>query len=940
MKRFFLSVVALLCAATSVMAQLNPMDPMPLDPDVRIGKLPSGMTYYIRHNQKPKGQADFYILSHVGAIQESDDQQGLAHFLEHMAFNGTKNLPGKTMIEYLETIGVQFGRNLNASTSWDVTKYLMTDVPVAREGVIDTALLILHDWSSFIDPQPKEIDSERGVIKEELRTRDGAGWRSSMEMIKAVGRGTKYEHRNIIGYLDFLESFPYDALMSFYHDWYRPDYQTVVVVGDIDVDDIESKIVALMSDLPTAPEGAPQKEVIVVPDNDEPIVSIYTDPEMSSSSFSYFFKHPAMPKEQNGLVVSEIMSIVKSFISTMQNERLQDIAMKPDAPFTSAGMDVGSIGIIPTLESAMFFVGTEDGKILEGFEAVTAEIEKVRRYGFNVGEFERAQANLMQSCEQQYNNSKDLPNGAYVHRYLSNFTDGTPIPDAKSEWQIDSMLISSLTVNEINAVVAQYFTPNNQVVSVKAPEKAGLVNPTEQQILDIIASAPTMEVEAYEDNVVKVPLIDPAAKLKGSAVKKSDENDALGTTEWTLKNGVQVVVKPSTLKADEVLLNVYSRGGSSVLSNENYFAGQFLGQILGSSGVSQFSANELQKQLTGKSANLNLWVSDYTNGANGSSSVKDIETMLQLLYLNFTSPRFNEDDFNTMMRQYRSYAENMKNDPNNIFSDHMISTVYGNNPRCKNLSIEMLDGIKFENLPSIFNSLYSNAKSFRFTIVGNVDLETLKPLVEKYIGSLPVEKKSLDFVDDKIRVADGHVVEDFKVEMQQPKVTAFFQMTDKMDYTLKNSVVARYLTMALDNRYLTAVREEKGGTYGVGVRVSLDRLPVETYTLLVKFDTNAEQADELCEIVLAELELMAQNGPDAEQMTKSREYLLKEAQNMFETNNGWTSAINSYYNVGFDYVDDYSKIIESVTVDDIKAMMRHILDDDNQIKVIMRPETK
>ncbi|MDE7129782.1 MAG: insulinase family protein, partial [Alistipes sp.] len=417
------------------------------------GKLDNGMTYYIRHNEKPKGQASFYILHDVGAIQENDDQQGLAHFLEHMAFNGTKNLPGKTMINYLEKIGVMFGYNLNAGTSWDYTEYMVKDVPV-REGTVDTALMILHDWSYFIALEPSEIDSERGVIMEELRTRDGAGWRSTIAMLKALYKDTRYAERNLIGYLDGLKSFDHSALESFYHTWYRPDYQSIYIIGDIDVDEIEAKIKTLMADIPAASADAPQKEVIIVPDNEEPIISIFADPEMQTSSVRMFAKRQALPKEINNTMQRSIIDLVLNFAMTMEDARLEEIRMKPDAPFISAGMGEGQVFVNPTLESTMFVAQTEDGKLADGFRAIYTEMERMRRHGFTQGEFERAKDNIMRAAERQYNNRNDVDNNAYADRYIDAHRNNYAMPDAETEWQIDSMLISSITVEAVNEAYA------------------------------------------------------------------------------------------------------------------------------------------------------------------------------------------------------------------------------------------------------------------------------------------------------------------------------------------------------------------------------------------------------------------------------------------------------------------------------------------------------
>ncbi len=938
MRKLILSVAALLIAATSVMAQLNPMEPIAADKDVRMGTLPSGLRYYIRHNEKPKGQADFYIRTDVGAIQEEDNQQGLAHFLEHMAFNGTKNLPGKTLIEYLESVGVQFGTNLNANTGWDQTNYLIKDVPVAREGVIDTALLILHDWSSYITPQPAEIDNERGVIKEELRTRDNADWRSTLAMLGALGKDTRYAERNIIGYLDYLESFEYSALTDFYESWYRPHNQAIVIVGDIDVDQVENKILGLMKDLPSKAENAPEKAVIKAIENKEPIISIFTDPELHSTSLNLFIKHEAMPKEQNNLVVSELFGIMKSYAGQMQNERFTEIAMKPNAPFTGAYLHIGSIGIMPTLESMMFGITTQEGKLEEGFEALYSEIEKTRRYGFTIGEFERAQANLLQSIEQQYNNRNDMPNGFYVDRYLNNFSENSPMPDAETEYQLDKMLIEALTVADINAFVQQFITAENQVITANSPEKEGLEIPTEGDFTSIIAKVSAMELTPYEDNVVKVPLIDPAQQLKGSKVKKTKTNEDYALTEWTLKNGVQVIVRPSKLKADEVMLDAKAYGGLALLGDEDYHTGMFLADIASTSGVSTFSSVELQKQLSGKNASASVWANDYNNGVSASSSVKDIETMLQLVYLNFTAPRFNIDDFNTLKTQYYDYAKNARTSPDFLFSEFATKSIYGDNFRKQALSTEMLDDINFERLPAVYNTLFSNAESFRFVITGNVDLETLKPLVEKYIGSLPTEGKKIKFTDDDVRPIQGNVAKEFKTVMSQPKVTVMYYLNGDAKYTLKSEYVARYLSMALDNVYLTSIREEKGGTYGVHVSTGINALPEESYAMQIYFDTNEKQADELCEIVEAELKKMAESGPSEEQMSKSRKYLLKEIENNKEKNSAWSGYISTLYTYGIDKPHDAKGVIESITSEDVKAMLQEILDNNNMIKLMMRPE--
>lgn len=941
MRKLFFAFVALMIGVTSICAQ-DPMAPLPMDPAVRVGKLDNGLTYYIRHNEKPKGQASFYIYHDVGAVQEEDDQQGLAHFLEHMAFNGTKNLPGKQMIEYLETIGVQFGYNLNAFTSWDCTEYMIKDCPTAREGVVDTALLVLHDWSQFIALQPEEIDSERGVIKEELRTRDGAGLRAQNDMLRNLFKGSIYEHRNLIGYLEGLESFDHTALENFYHKWYRPEYQAIVIVGDVDVDQIEAKIKTLMADIPASPADAAQKEVIMVPATEEPIISIFSDPELTQSSVMMFARRDALPKELKGTIVGYSTDLIYSFVMQMMSERFDEIAQKADAPILGGGMSEGGIGICPTMESTMFNATAHEGRIIDAFRTIYTEMERMRRYGFTAGEFERAQQEILRAAERQYTNRNDVHNDSYAQRYLDNYAEGTTMMDAETEWQLDQMLINSLTVDQINEAYSQLVQPDkNLVILARSPKKEGLVIPTEEEIKAVIAEVSAAEIEPYADNTVKKPLIDPAVKLKGSAVKATAENESLGFTEWTLKNGIKVVVRPSTLKADEVFVCADAKGGCSMLTDEEYYQGAFLGMVMGQSGISEFSANELNKQLSGKSAYASVGVDSYEHSVNAGGSPKDIETILQLVYLNFTAPRFDETDLQNMKKMYVPYFKNMESDPNYIVGKEFQKTIYGDHVRRQITSAEQIDAINIPVLQAIHSKLYGYADDFRFTIVGNVDLNTLKPLVEKYIGSLPTSKKvEYAVVDDGVRFAQGQVTNDFKTTMQQPKVSVRLVYSGAMEDNAKNRLIVDLLSRALDSRYMISIREEKGGTYGVSVQGGIDEYPVENYMMAIVFDTNEQLADELIEICDKEIKKIAEEGPLADDIAKSKEFLQKNYANVLENNGGWMSAITRWYEEGYNYKDEYLGILSSVTNDDVKAFAQKMLEDGNRTLVVMRPEAQ
>ena len=936
-----MSALAALVAFAAVAQMSNrPAYPvLPQDEAVRTGQLENGMKYFIRHNDKQKGLADFYIIHDVGAIQEEDNQQGLAHFLEHMAFNGTKNLPGKMLIEYLEKIGVKFGANLNAGTSWDYTQYLIKDVPVSRQGVIDTAMLILHDWSHFITLDHSEIDKERGVIKEELRTRDGASWRSTINLLKTLFKGTKYEHRNLIGHLDGLQNFSYDDIKSFYHKWYRPDYQAVVVVGDIDVDKIEAQVKSLMADIPAPAADAATKEVITVPNNQEPIVSIFEDPEMVESDIALYIKRAAMPKEMRNTIVAEQVSLINIIGSTMANARLAEIAAKPDAPFTSAYISNGGVGICPTLDALTLGVNTKDGGLKAGFAAALTELERIRRHGFTEGEFERAKAQVLRREEQAYNNRNDRMNGQYVQRYLSAFRRGTAFPSAEIEWKTDSVIISQMPLEAVNQVYAKYVTDHNNVIIANAPKKDGVVNPTEADVLEVLKTVKASEIAPYKDNTVKVPLIDNVAALKGSKVKKVAQNATLGTTEWTLKNGIKVVVKPTTFKADEVNIRMVAQSGVSNLSDEDYYTGKYLSMAMSQMGVGKFSSTELRKQLSGKSASTAVSPDDYTTTIIGGGSPKDLETIMQLLYLRFTAPRFNEDDFKATMSQYISYVENLKSNPDYKSSSEQLKTLYKNNYRRQQISTEVLNAIKYERLEPIYRALTANAADYTVYVVGNVNLETLQPMVEKYIGSLPTSKKITKRVDDGVHYATGEVVNDFTHPMQQPKVTVCRIYTGDIEYNLENSVTMNFLQDILRSRYTISIREEKGGTYGVGVGGSLDPLYNPSYQLVVQFDTNEAMADELSEIVVAELKEIAANGPKSEDLEKVREYMVKEWNNRLVQNGAWMNYIYQFYTYGeaVNRVANYENIVKSMTAEKVAALAAKVLADGNMTYVVMRP---
>lgn len=913
------------------MAAQGGMPTIPNDPDVRIGRLDNGLTYYIRHNPKPAGIAEFFIYHDVGAIQEEDSQIGLAHFLEHMAFNGTKNLPGKQLINWTESIGVKFGANLNAGTGVETTTYMLQQVPIARESVVDSMLMILHDWSYFITLDPKEIDNERGVIIEELRQGNTGSRRVMERTMPVIYNGNRYGYRNVIGTEQHLRNFSHQEIVDFYHRWYRPDLQAIVIVGDFDVDKMEQKVRTVMADIPKAANPEP-KAVLPVADNTEPMIAIETDPELTSSGLNIYIKRPAVPKEYNNTLPIYMLNGMLSAAATITSIRLSEIADKPGAPFLRARF--GSTQVNNYTDALFGSVSARNGEIAPAFEALYTEIEKVRRYGFTPSEFERVKTNLLSSAEQQYKARNDRRSGDFVQGYISHFSDNYPIPSAEQEWQLDQQVIENMTLEQVNALMKKLITPTNQVVIATGPQKEGVTMPTKQQLLDIIARVHAADLQPYLDNTVIEPLI--STDIKPGKVLKT-ESGMFGSTIWTLSNGVRVVLKPTDLRADQVTMSASALGGLSGLNDADYLTASAMGNLVGMSGVGKFSRIDLGKMLTGKVASAGPSLDKFSTGMGGSSSKKDIETMLQLTYLYFTQPRWSKDDFDRMVDNTRTSLTNSMSTPNYILSTNIYKTMYGNNPRQMPMTLEKLDKIDFSRMAPIYSKLYENAGRFTFTFVGDFDMETLKPMVEKYIGSLPVTKDKMAIVDDGVRMVKGEVENRFSTAMEAPMTTVLYVYSGEMAYNQENRMTLGFLQSLLSTRYLESIREEKGGSYGVSVQASLDRRPVELYALQIYFSTDPNMVNELLDIVEDEIRTIAENGPNAADMAKHMEYLKKVRPEQLKENGTWMNYLMNYYLENEDLYTNYEKTLNSIDAKKIQTMAAKILKDGNRVAIIMDP---
>lgn len=935
MKKFTTLLLAFLITGLTGYAQMaNPQEPLQNDPAVRMGKLDNGLTYYIRHNAKPENRAEFYLFTNVGAIQENEHQDGLAHFLEHMALNGTKNLPGKMMINYLESIGCSFGANINASTGVEQTMYMLNNVPMLREGVLDTCLLILHDYSHFVSNLPEEIDLERGVIIEELRTRRDAQWRMFEATLPYLYKGSKYAECNLIGTIEGISTFDYQHLIDFYETWYRPDHQAVIIVGDIDVDQVYNKLEVLFQDVPK-PDTPSPKKLIPIPENDDPIIGIITDPEAQNTSITFVIKSDPVPNEMRPLGMIYMVDMFKDFVSRMMNDRLREISSQPDAPFLQAAMAVGNLTY--SSDFTLFTVASKDGESASAFKALLVEIEKMRRYGFTEPELERVKTDFLRRLERAAENAGDRMNAEFIYPIINHFAYNEPILDPAYELQVAQGYMPFIQLEQLNQIAEQIITEENRVVLVNSPEREGIVLPTEEELIELMDSVEEMELEAYEEEDLDMPLVDISAIVPGTIVK--EEKGAFETTVWHLSNGIRVVVKPTDYKKDEVLFSLRNDGGQSTLPEELLPSteGNIFSLWSQSSGVGPFKATELKRKLTGKIASVGSNIQNYNYGINGTGSPQDLETLLELVYAQIVTPRFEESEFEAPMAQLRALVPNLEQTPNYKLQRELIKTLFDNNPRSLLVSSDLLEKVSVKNLEKAYRHLFSNMNGSLITIVGNVDLETLKPLVELYLASLPSAPEAHTWKNDGNRIQKGLVENHFNIEMETPKTSIVNVYSADIENTLENTVYIEAVQSVLNMAYIQSLREDEGGTYGASVQQMMTDRPQEYAALIIALDTDPEKYERMRHVMDEDIKNILEQGPSEEYVSKTRENFLKKREEELIKNSFWRQVVVTYYQEGRDIFTDYETIVKGITTSNLRDFFQKFLDQGNFIDISMSP---
>lgn len=931
MKRLFLTLAVAIVALISF-GQTE----LPVDPSIRIGKLENGLTYYIRHNDKPAQRAEFYLATNVGAFQEEDDQDGLAHFLEHMCFNGTKNFPGKTLLEYLQSIGAEFGRNINASTGFEQTQYMLNNIPITREGIIDSCLLVLHDYSHYVTCDPKEIDAERGVILEERRSRRDANWRMFERALPYYFGDTKMARRTLIGGEEQLKTFKPESLVNFYRKWYNPDMQAVVVVGDFDVDMMEQKIISTFSSIP-APETPTVKPVIPIPGNEEPVVAVLTDPEATSSSIEIMWRmNPIVPKEMAATDAAFVTNMLLEIISSVFSERMETITASASAPFLSGG--VGLSPIVEGTDAVMAQVSFKDGEYFTALEAFYTEIERLKRYGITESELERAKLDLISSAERGVEAAPSRKNPAFIYPILNHFFHNSYLIDPETELMLVQQICNNLPSMVFQQLISELIKDVNMCILYNAPEREGLVHPAEADLLAVIEKVKASEISAPVEEGANEPLLD-ADAIKPGKIKK-EKAGVYGSTEWTLKNGVKVVYLPTTHKNDEVRIELVMKGGRSLIETEELasFEDNIWALYAQNRGLSKFSGVQLKKMLTGKSVSCSLNIDKTRHGIEIVSMPKDLETAMQLLYLNITDQRYDNDEYQIGINQIKAILPNLAKLPQLKLQKLIVETVYNNNERMFTINEEIIDRADIKVVENVGKRLFSNVAGATVYVVGNVDAETLKPLVEKYIASLPGGKKGSKWIDRNEDFAAGEIIKDAAIEMETPKSTVLQVYSAYQPYSIENAALLDIAKLYLDMVYVETLRESEGGTYGASVATSTGREPKEVAMIQVAFETNPESAEKLSDLAIEGMQKLIAEGIPADKFDMITKNIKKNIPQDRITNGYWISILQKAAEFGDRYDEEYENAVNEATPEAVVAAVKRLVDAGNFIQITLSPE--
>lgn len=920
-------------AASAKPSASSPASPLPLDPKVRVGTLPNGLRYYIRQNKKPEKRAELRLVVNAGSILETDDQLGLAHFVEHTAFNGTTHFAKNDLVKYLQSIGVRFGADLNAETGFDETVYILP-IPTDTARIIDQAFTILDDWAHGQVFDSTEVVNERGVVREEWRLGKGAGDRMLHEWLPIALRGSKYAERLPIGNEQSIMTATPSRLRSFYKTWYRPDLQAVIAVGDFDPAQIEAEIKKHFASIPKA-VNAPKRTLATVPPNKEPLIAIASDKEATGSDIDLMFK---LPVEKTRTVGDYRRDLTERLYLAMLNNRLEEIAQKPDAPFLGADASKGSF-VGRTTDAFTLSANVKDGGIERGLEALLTEAKRVDEFGFLQSELDRAKENMLRGYERAYAERDKTQSSAFVQEYIANYLTGEPSPGIEYEYKLAQRLVPTVTLSDVNKLASGWITDSNRVIIAQSPQKEGVKIPTRAELLAVFDRAAHEKVTAYTETVSGEALVE--HEPQSGKIVSSRTIPNVGVAVWTLSNGARVLVKPTDFKADEVLFGATSPGGTSLAPDAGYMSAALSSQIASLSGLGKFSLVDLGKKLAGKVASVAPSITSTSEGLNGRASPKDLETLFQLVYLSFTAPRLDTAAYQAFKNQVAPFLANRSSDPDQVFSDTVGWTMSQHNFRSRPITAATFAEVNPDSALAFYRNRFADASDFTFAIVGTVDTVALKPLVERYLASLPSTHRTETFRDNGGSPPTG-IVDKVVHKGVEPKANTVIEFTGACTYAPQTRFALRALAELFQIKLDETLREQLGGAYSPSFGGSCGRTPRQEYSLVVQFNSAPDNVEKLSKSVFALIDSLKTNGPSAADVAKVKEQLTREREVEVKQNGYWLVNLLGRDQAGEDIgglLDAYDAMVKNLTGAQIQQAAVKYFNENNYARFVLLPES-
>ena len=904
---------------------------IPVDKNVTIGTLNNGIKYYIRKNIKPEKRAELRLVVNAGSVLENEDQRGLAHLVEHMAFNGSKYFSKNDLVNYLESIGVKFGPELNAYTSFDETVYML-QVPTDKPEIVSKAFLVLEDWAHGLSFDSTEIDKERGVVGEEWRLGRGAQMRMMDKQLPILFKNSRYATRLTIGDKHIIDTAHYETIKSFYRDWYRPDLMAVIAVGDFDKDSILTLIKEHFESI-TQPPVVRKREFFPVPKHKETLYAIASDKEATYSVVSVYLKKDL---ERTKTLEDYKRKITQDLFESMLNQRLNELTQLSDPPFVYCVAMQGRF--IRTADVDFLAVVVKDGGIDRGLEALVREAERVRLYGFTSAELERNKATLLSMIEKRLAEKDKTESSGIINEYVNNFLNNEPIPGIENQSDLYKKYLPLISLEEINKFSGELLVTDNRVIMVNTPEKQGVKIPDETELAAVLEKVSKEKIDPYVDNASTLPLVKQIPKP--GTIIQSKRNESLGFIEWKLSNGVKVILKPTDFKNDEIVLSAFQDGGSSHVTDNNYLSAAFASGIVSESGIGQFNYTQLQKYLMGKVVSVYPYIDHYIQGLNGNSTPKDAESLFQLIYEYFTAPRIDSVSFKSYIAKLTAELQNKENDPGSAFEDTLVSTVCNYHYRLRPLTLSYLREIDMNKALSIYKDRFEDASGFTFVLTGNLDTNKLKPLILTYLGGLPSLSRNEKFIDLNF-TNPKELIEKTVKKGIEPKCQVHIAYMGNFDFSRRNEYIMKSLMDVLDIRLREIIREEKSGTYGVSIWTDIYRIPKANYSLNIEFGCDPKRVDELTKAVFSVIDSVKLFGTNNETLAKVKETQKRQYEVKVKTNHYWNQTLMNYFQNkdNLAEISDYPKWVDDLKMSDIKETCAKYFTKD-YVKITLLPEDK